>query len=149
MILSLVILLFIAIVAYFHYVQGIWSASLSAICAVLAALIAFSYHEPVVNLLLKGKMADQAYSAMLIVLFVASYLILRVLFDKIVPGNVSVPLYVDKVGAAVMGLIAGIFSAGIFAIAVQAMPFGPSVGGFARYTTGDRDVTANVGGRSS
>jgi hypothetical protein len=43
---------------------------------------------------------------------------------------------IDKVGAAAMGLIAGIMAAGIIAIAAQTMPFGPSIFGYSRYTLG-------------
>src|SRR3954452_24848457 len=104
MIFSIIILAIVGVVAYFHYAQGFFSALLSAICAVLASLIALSYQETVVEMLLKGKAADSANAMITVVLFALSYVILRTLFDKMIPGNVRVPLMVDKVGAAASGV---------------------------------------------
>ena len=138
MILNVLIIALVAGVTYFHYAQGFFSATLSAICAVCAAVLAVSYHEPLVTTLLQGKMADYANSMCLILLFALIYIILRVLLDKAVPGNLRLPLIVDRVGGAVMGLFAGLFTAGVVALAAQAMPFGPSIGGFVRYDVEDR-----------
>src|SRR4051812_12003721 len=133
MILSLIILILIGVVAYFHYVQGLFGATISAIIAVIAACMAVSYHETLVDMLLKGKMADQANAMMLCAIFAGVYIILRVIFDKAVPGNLRFPSIVDAIGGGVMGLIAGIFATGVFALAAQSLPFGPSVAGHSRY----------------
>ena len=37
----------VLIIAFFHYVQGFFSAALSAILAIIAAVLAFSWHEPI------------------------------------------------------------------------------------------------------
>lgn len=147
MVFSVIIIIIIAAVAYFHYAQGFFSATLSAICAVFAALIAFSFYEPVVNSIFQGKMADQSHSFALVLLFALSYIILRVIFDKSVPGNVAVPLIVDKVGAGLMGVVAALFAAGVFSVAVQMLPWGPSIGGFTRWPTADRGATASIPGQ--
>src|SRR4051812_24831981 len=133
MILSVIIILLVAGVAYFHYAQGFFSATISATIAVLSAALAVGYHEVVVYGLLKGKMADYAHAFVLVGLFALSYIILRTLFDKLVPGNIRLPVIADRVGGGVMGLIAGIFTAGIFALAAESLPFGPAVGGYTRY----------------
>ena len=67
------------------------------------------------------------------------YIILRVLIDKMVPGNLRIPVMVDRVGGAAMGIVAAIFAAGIVAIAAQLMPFGANLGGYARYKTETRE----------
>jgi hypothetical protein len=135
--------LLILVVTFFHYLQGFFSATLSAIFCVIAAVLAFSYHETVVESLLGGKIADEANAIVLLAMFGIIYLVLRTAFDSLVPGNVRVPSGVDKGGAVVMGLIAGIFAAGIVAIAFQEMPFGPSIAGFARFEVlDDRPVMA-------
>src|SRR2546425_836554 len=133
MILSVIILLLVGVIAYFHYVQGLFGATISAIIAVIAACMAVSYHETLVDMLLKGKMADQANAMMLCVTFAAVYIILRVIFDKAVPGNLRFPAVADAVGGGVMGIIAGIFATGVFALAAQSLPFGPAVAGHSRY----------------
>ena len=45
MIFAIIILLFLGAIAFFHYIQGFFSATISAIITVFAAVSAFSYHE--------------------------------------------------------------------------------------------------------
>ena len=132
MIFAIIILLFLGAIAFFHYIQGFFSATISAIITVFSAVIAFSYHESVAPLLGKN-VADYASAMSLLALFGITYLIIRVAFDRAVIGNIRLPFLADKVGSVVMGLIAGIFGAGIVAIAGQELPFGPDVGGYTRY----------------
>src|SRR5687768_8784497 len=124
MLFSIIVVIIIGLVAYFQYLQGFFSAGLSAVFAIFAAVVAVAYHEWVVGMLLKGQFADQANAIALVVIFAAAYIIPRIIFDSFVPGNVAFPLYVDRVGAGVAGVIAGIFVAGVFAIAAQSMPLG-------------------------
>ncbi|HEY7090916.1 MAG TPA: hypothetical protein VH518_22660 [Tepidisphaeraceae bacterium] len=138
MLLSVVVLVLVGAVAYWHYVQGFFSATLSAILAILAAVLAFSLHEPIVRSLLGGKMADQAHALVLVALFVIIYTIFRIIFDKAIPGNIRLPVMVDKVGAGAAGVVAGIYAIGILIIAAQLLPFGPSVAGYARYSLNDQ-----------
>lgn len=139
MVFNIIIVLLVGLVVFFHYVQGFFSATLSAMITVIAAAMAISYHEPVVNTLLKGKMADDAHGMVLCMIFAVTYLVLRTLFDSFIPGNVQTPNVVDKIGAALMGLVAGVFSVGIFAIAVQSLPFDPAMSylGSSRYALSD------------
>src|SRR5262249_41944895 len=116
------------------------------VCAILAAVIAVSYQEVVVESLLKGKFADYANASMTFVLFVLSYVILRTLFDRLIPGNVRVPLMVDKIGAGAMGVVAGLFRAGVVAIGAEMLPLGPMIAGYTRQDVNDREVTANLPG---
>ncbi|HEX3357056.1 MAG TPA: CvpA family protein [Tepidisphaeraceae bacterium] len=149
MIFGIAILLLVLAIAYFHYAQGFFSATISAICTIVAAIVAVSYHETVINLLLKGAVANYAEAMVLCGLFALTYIILRVIADKAVPGNVLFPLMVDKIGAGVMGIVAGLFGTGVFVMAVQSMPFGPSIAGYARFTVVDREVNfPGPGGRS-
>lgn len=135
MVFNIFVILLVLLIAYWHFVQGFFSATISAIIAILAAVMAVSYHENVVNLLLKGKMADQAHALVLCILFAVVYIVLRTLFDKAIPGGVRTPSTVDHIGAALMGLVAGSFTVGIFAIAVQMLPFDPKLSwmGYSRY----------------
>ena len=123
--------------------------SISAIIAVLAAALAVSYHEPIVTGLLGGKFADQAPGMTLCILFAVIYLVIRTLADKFVPGNLRMPVLAEKIGAGLMGIVAGLFAGGIVAIAAQSLPFGSSVGMFSRYETSDsRDVRLPTSGQS-
>src|SRR3954466_7768341 len=103
MILSIVILIMVGGIAYLHYVTGFFSATLSAIAAVFSAAIAVSYQETVVESFLGGKMVDYANAAVTVALYIVTYIVLRQLFDRLVPGNVRVPVMVDRIGAVAMG----------------------------------------------
>src|SRR5439155_8347473 len=129
---SLFVIVFIGIIAYWHYLQGFFSAAISAILAIVAALVAVGYHEQIVALV-GGKFNDQATAIALVVLFAATYGILRLIFDKAIPGNVRFPVLLDRIGAPIMGIIAGIFAVGVWAMAAQSLPFGPSIAGYQRY----------------
>ena len=100
-------------------------------------------------MLFKGAMANQAQGMMLCALFALTYVIMRVIVDKAVPGNVRYPLMVDKIGSAVVGVIAGIFTMGILVLAAGSLPFGPSIAGYARYSVADRTVIVPQGGRDT
>ena len=133
MILSAVAIILVLIIAYFHYVQGFFSATLSAIIAILSAVIALSYFEPLARMF-NGKAGDQGEALVLVALFAVVYTILRVIFDAAVPGNLRMPVLLDKVGSGVAGAVAGIFAVGILIIAAQTLPFGPTIAGFSRYS---------------
>lgn len=137
MILTIIIIVFVLAIAFFHYTQGFFSATLSALIAIISALLAFSYHESVVEALLGGRFSSTAHGMVLAVMFGGIYMILRLAFDSMVPGNVRFPVLVDKIGGAAMGLVAGVFAGGIMAIVAQYLPLMPSVGGYARYAVAD------------
>src|SRR5262245_58155635 len=103
MVFAIIIIALIGVIAFFHYTQGFWSATISAIITIFAAALAVGYHENVVNSLLKGQMAEQANAIALVALFGLTYIILRVIADKALPGNLRLPVIIDKIGAGVMG----------------------------------------------
>ncbi len=148
MIFSTVLILLVLAVAFFHYLQGFFSATISAILVACSVLVAFSYCEPVVDLIKPGKFADSAHGMILLCLFAITYLILRVIFDLLIKGNVRMPVTLDKVGAGIMGLIAGVLALGTVAVAAQMLPFPASIAGYTRFDLVDvRDVAVQTTGR--
>lgn len=133
MIFTIIIIAAVGGIAYYHYAQGFFSATISAVIAILAAVLAISYHEPLALAVMGGRFADYAIAVTLVATFAVVYLLLRTLTDKAVPGQIRLPVIVDRIGGAAMGLVAAVFSVGVFALAAQSLPFGPSVGGYARY----------------
>src|SRR3954469_15442620 len=149
MLFSLFVIVFVGIIAYWHFLQGFFSAAISAILAILAALIALGYQEEIVALV-GGKFNDQANAIALVCLFALTYLLLRIIFDLAIPGNVRFPVLLDRIGAPIMGIIAGIFGVGILVIAAQTLPFGPSIAGYQRYPISfDKPVIIHQTGRQS
>ncbi len=144
-----VLLVMLLAIIFFHYIQGLFSSTLSALYAVVAAIVAFSYHETIVESLLAGKAANTAHAMVLLMLFAVVYLTLRIISDNAIPGQVRLPAIVDKVGGAFMGLVTGIFALGIVAIAAEELPFGPSIAGYVRYVGNDRHVSIPGSGGQS
>jgi len=140
MILSVFVIVIVAGVAYFHYVQGALTSVISAFCSLLGVLVAFGYYEQVLGLVGQGRFADYAAGSLLIALYAATYLVLRLIFDQFIPGNITLQLYVEKATAVVAGIAAGLMCGGVFATAAQMMPLGASAGGYARYALQDRQV---------
>src|SRR6185369_12489818 len=68
-------------------------------------------------------------------MFAIIYIVLRTIFDKMIPGGIQLPAAMDKAGGALMGLVAGAFALGIVVIAAQQLPFGVTLGGYGRYET--------------
>jgi hypothetical protein len=136
---TIIAILFLGVV-FFHYLQGFFSSLISAILSVFAAVLAFSYHESLVETLLQGRAANVAHGMALVTLFAAIYLVLRVLFDKLVPNGVMLPAIVDKIGGATMGIVAAIFATGTVAIACEELPWGSNVGWFTPYITADNNA---------
>ncbi len=145
MIFSVIILILVAAIAFFHYVQGLFSATISAALIVLSSLLALSYAEPLVqSYFATGRFVDYAYAVVLVALFAAIYIVLRIIFDQVIPGNVRVPVLMDKIGAAAMGIVAGIFGTGVFAIAAESLPFDVSFGMYSLFPIAETDRTAPV-----
>lgn len=143
MVIGVISLLLIAGIAYWHWAQGLFSAALSLAFAVVASTVALGYSEFVVASVLGGKMADMANGMVICGLFLLVYGVGRVVFDSLIPGNVRLPLYVDKVGGLLCGFVAGAFAVGTILVAVQSFPFGTSFAlGFSRYPVAEeRSVT--------
>jgi hypothetical protein len=145
MVLSIVVILFVLGVAFFHYIQGFFSATLSAILAIVSAALALSLQETLIEGPLAGTAPEWMPSITLLMLFAVIYVVLRTIFDKVIPGNVRMPPLLEKVGGGVMGVVAAVFAVGIAVIALQQMPLGASLGGYTRFETeGSRTVTVLV-----
>lgn len=137
MIFNLILFALVGIIAFFQYTQGSFSATISAILAAFAAVLALGWYEQVAPFLFSAKLYDEAASISLVVIFAAAYIIPRLIIDSAVPGNVRLPFIVDKVLAGVMGLITALITVGIIALAADALPFGATVAMYARFGTSD------------
>ncbi len=141
MILSVIVILLLVGIASIHYVQGLFSATVSAVCAGLAAFTAFAFHEQAA-LLGNGFLGSYGDAVALILIFAVVYLVLRFIIDNAFPGNVRFPVALEKIGAAVMGLVAGLFATAMIALAAQMLPFSPGPIFHTRYPTEDGVISA-------
>src|SRR2546428_13121448 len=98
MIFGIIVLAIIGIVGFFHYVQGFFSATLSAVITVIAAVLAVSYHEQVVEAGLGGKAAKIAHGMTLAGVVGGDCPLLPGLFGKVGPGHGPVPALLAQAG---------------------------------------------------
>ena len=105
----LVVLL--AAIVFFHYVRAFSAPRCPPSSRSPRRLSRSHITRQIVESLLAGKAANTAHAMMLLILFAAIYMTLRIISDVMIPGQVRLPAIMDKVGGAVMGLVAGIFAA--------------------------------------
>ncbi|KKM60040.1 hypothetical protein LCGC14_1545890, partial [marine sediment metagenome] len=130
MVLIIVSILLVLGIAYFQSTQGLFNALIMAILSALCAAIAMGWYEPTAVALLYDKHMAYAEALCLVALFVVPLVVLRVLFDALIRGNVVFHVWVDRIGGGAAGLIVGIICVGIFMLAAQMLPWGPSILGY-------------------
>jgi len=73
-----------------------------------------------------------------------SLLILRVIVDKLITGNLRFPIYFDRAGGGIFGFVTAMLIIGMLSIAFQMLPFGPTFLGFSRYSLVDQSGNKEV-----
>jgi hypothetical protein len=134
MLIKLLLTLLVLGLACFQAFQGIFSGLVMAVLSVLSAAIAFNYYEALAASLSTAQPAT-AQALSLVAVFVVTLLVLRALADWAVRGNVvlgsdMISVWSERAIAGGLGLITGMVLTGVLTIAMQMLPFGPSVLGF-------------------
>lgn len=136
MILSVISLLMIILVAAFWTYQGLFSAFIMLLEAAIASMLAFGFHESVASMLGdSGTMRDIGPPLAMMLIFLVSLAVMRVLTDRLVQDAVNFPLQIDRAGAGVCGFLTGMIVVGTTLVAIQMFPFESSVLGFSRFET--------------
>jgi hypothetical protein len=113
-------------IAFFQVVQGLFSALIMAVLSIFSAVVAFNYYEPLAELVAPHQPAS-AHAVSLFGLFVIVLLVLRVLFDLFLSGNVVLGVWADRVGGGVLGLVSGMILVGVLTVSLEMLPWGPSI----------------------
>ncbi|MCD4700182.1 MAG: CvpA family protein [Phycisphaerae bacterium] len=126
MILIIFVTLLILGIAFYQTVQGCFSAIAMAILTVLCAVTALGFYEPL-GALLADRLGAIANPAAMLVLFVTGLLVMRIVFDHLIRGNVVMGLWPDRIGGAAFGLVTATIMAGMFMIILQMLPMPASI----------------------
>lgn len=129
MFMNILVVVFVLIIAYAWMVRGVFSSMLHMICALIAGVIAFAMWEPLALMLVNMSpergffsfIESVAWGVSLVVPFAVSFLLLRMVSDKVVPSNIKNNSAVDYAGGAIFGLATGVISVGILVIGVGNM----------------------------
>ncbi|NLW87708.1 MAG: CvpA family protein [Planctomycetes bacterium] len=127
----LVILVFILVlgIAFFQVTQGMYSAAIMAVLSIISAVVAFTYYEQAA-VLLYDRQPAHADAAALLALFVVTLLVLRIVFDNMFKKNATTGMWTDRIAGGVLGLFTGMIVVGVLTVALQMLPFGPSILGY-------------------
>lgn len=125
----------IGLITYWQiFKQGLFSALINAVLGLVAAIISFNYYEPLAQLLTGFGLQWLAPKTIsMLVLFIASFIIMREIFDRLIRGNMNFVLIIDRVGAAICGFVFALTVVGVIAVAFQLLPISPSFLMFDRY----------------
>ncbi len=149
MVLNLISAALVLLIAYMWSIRGFFSAFLHMVAVIVAGAFAFGFWEMTSIWLLnmspdKGILSSiggNAWAIGLIVPFLVSLVIIRVIFDKMLIANVAQTTLANYIGGGVCGVVTGILSVGILVIALGAVRFGDSTMGMGYrpiYYTEDR-----------
>ena len=135
MLASLFACILIVLLTYYQvFKQGLFSSLINAIVAIIAALVAFNYFEPLSAVLIKVKLASYGPQAIaFFLLFTLSMLIMRELTDRLIRGNMNFSLLFERVGGAVFGFVASMVVVGTVVLGFQLLPIGSEFLMFDRY----------------
>ncbi len=135
----MVIIIFITLlilgIAFYQAIQGCFSAMIMAILTVLTSVVALNYYEPLGGLL-AGRLGAAADPSALLVMFVIPLFLLRILFDRLIGGNVVLGMWPDRIGGGVFGIITAMIMTGMFMIIFQLLPMPASIIGWQPYNSG-------------
>ncbi len=144
MVLNLIILALVLASTFMQSGFGFYTAVLNLFCSIFAVTIALGFYVPV-NDLLSGQLGvPTSYSdpVAIIVLFLASFAVLRTLADNYIRRPVNVHPYVDVAGSIACGFVSSQLTMGIMAICLLMLPLGGTVLQFSRFArTSDNDQT--------
>jgi len=104
MVLIIAAAILVLAIAFFQVLQGIFSALIMAILAVLCAALSFAVYPLVAELLYTTQPAH-ADALAIIATFILPLLALRILIDRFIPGNVVLGVWADRVAGGILGIL--------------------------------------------
>lgn len=141
---SLFATVLILAIVFYEGLQGLFTALINCVLAIMAASLAFGLYEDLYFNFLKDHQPDHGRAIALLSIFIVSLLVLRTLFDIFIKGNLQFPVYVDRAGGGLFGFITGMIIVGMLSIGFEMLPFGNTVLSFARLSLVDTSTNQPV-----
>ena len=145
MLTQIILIVFLLAMAYWWALQGFFSALLHLVVAVLAGAIAMALWEPVVYGFLLPRMYEYAWGVGLLGPFILAFIVLRNGLDFLAKKNLHFMPVADMIGGGALGLIAGMFIAGVGVIGLSFLPMGLEMGGYQPYVVQANGKVEKVG----
>lgn len=120
-------------VAFFQSTQGFFSALIMAVLSVCCAALAFGTYEYIaVTWLAPLWKPDFAHALALGLAFGVPLFGLRLAIDRLVKRSSLLPVWIDRFGGGMCGIVTGLVCVGVLACAVLWLPHGTTFLGFSR-----------------
>ncbi|MCE5277000.1 MAG: CvpA family protein [Planctomycetaceae bacterium] len=145
MLLIIVAILLILGSAVFHWRQGLFNSGIMALLSLLCAAVALGWYEPLARAVLYDSHMVYADALCLMGLFVLPLLVLRIIIDRLISRGIVFNHWVDSIGGALMGVLTGMLAFGVLFVALQMLPWGPSVIDYQPYDS-SIDIQGNTDG---
>lgn len=144
MVFILVTLLLVLGIAFFHSLQGVYSALMMIVLTILSAAVAVNFYAPLSHAVwahLPEGWMGYTDALSLAVLFFGTLVVLRTVADNVVRGNIILNVWVDRGVAGAISLPMALLVVGIGSLSFQMLPFHDQLLLFERFD--------NEGNRSS
>jgi hypothetical protein len=142
----MVVMLFVVViilfsVAYFYLNSPIIVSFALLISSMVSTIVSFSYYELFANMLINiGRGAQWAHSVCFVLLFILTFVLLRIACDYLVGSNITFGVLITRLTAVICGVLTGVIVSGILIIKIAMMPLS-SKWPYARF--GNRPPTAS------
>jgi len=141
MVLSLAFVVLILVIAFRQSTLGLFSALIMAVLTICCAAAAIGMHEwMAINLLAPYWKPNFSYPIALAAAFGVPLILLRLLFDRTITRACLMPVWLDRAGGALCGLVTGMTMVGVLALAIQMVPFGRTILGYSAVTSYAQDA---------
>ncbi|MEM6332379.1 MAG: hypothetical protein AAF823_03465 [Planctomycetota bacterium] len=147
MILNIALILFILFMTYWWGAQGLFSAFLHLMVTIVAGALALSLWEPIAVPLLGTPVGTLAWGLALVGPFALLLIVLRLLSDKFITGNVLYQPILSNILGGACGFAAAVLTSGLIIIGLGFMPMGPFLFGVQPYaiTSDNNQLTVSKG----
>lgn len=140
MVLQILVLCLVLAITFLNSMYGLFSGLINMACAIIAMVISLGFFEPAVNMatsMVGWPTPSYLAPMVLVLLYVVSLLVMRLIADMYIRGNIAVPMYVDWIGGGLCGFVIAQISVGILIFGFLMLPFGDRVAMYSRYVRSD------------
>lgn len=131
--LNLLVLLMLVLITFFQSLQGLFGALLLLVLSVISSVVAFGFYEDLYKGMLAQALPGEGQAVALMALFLVTLLVLRLITDFGIKGQVLFPQKMDRIGGALLGFFVALVMTGTTVTAIQMLPADQQVLGFQRH----------------
>ncbi len=132
MMLNLIVLLLIVLTTLYLATQGLLSSLLALGTAIFSSILAMALME-VSQGIIAGWRPEYARGVTFLVLFLVIFSITRVVADVMVPENIKLPLWVNRIGGGTIGFFTSLVVIGSVLLGIEMLPLPRVIMGFDRF----------------